>query len=122
LSQNDQSQDPRSMETLGQPGTEGAVFTEPWEAQVFALAVTLSSQGVYSWREWTETLVGELAQIGSDTEALNGTRHYLHWLTTLERIAVAKGIVDEQALAVRKRQWIEAYGSTPQGQPVELRS
>jgi nitrile hydratase accessory protein len=122
LSQNDQSQDLRSPETLEQPGTEGAVFAEPWEAQVFALAVTLSSQGLYSWREWTETLGGELAQISGDTQALNETRHYLHWLTALERIAVAKGIVDKQALAVRKRQWIEAYGSTPHGQPVELRS
>jgi nitrile hydratase accessory protein len=110
------------MQTPEPPGTEGAVFAEPWEAQVFALAVTLSSRGFYSWREWTETLGGELAQIGRDTEALNGSRHYLHWLTTLERIAVARGIVDEQGLAVRKRQWIEAYGSTPHGQPVELRS
>jgi nitrile hydratase accessory protein len=122
LSQNDQSQDPRSPETLEQPGTEGEVFAEPWEAQVFALAVTLSSRGLYSWREWTETLRGELAQISGDTQALNGTRHYLHWLTALERIAVAKGIVDKQALAVRKRQWIEAYGSAPHGQPAELRS
>ncbi len=110
------------METPDPSGTEGAVFAEPWEAQVFALAVTLSSQGLYSWREWSETLGGELAQVGGNTEALNGTRHYLHWLAALERIAVAKGIVDEQTLAVRRRQWIEAYGSTPHGQPVKLRS
>jgi nitrile hydratase accessory protein len=110
------------MQTPEPHGTGGAVFAEPWEAHVFALAVTLSSQGLYSWPEWTEILGDELAQTSGDTEALNGCRHYLHWITALERIAVARGIVDEQALAVRRRQWIESYGSTPHGQPVELRS
>lgn len=122
MSRSDQSCDHQSMETPEPPRTEGAVFTQPWEAQVFALAVTLSSQGLYSWREWTDTLGDELAQTAGDAELLKGTRHYLHWITALERIVVARGIVDEQALAFRKGQWIEAYGSTPHGQPVKLRS
>ena len=84
--------------------------------------MTLSSEGFYSWSEWTETLGDELAQAAGDGETPDGSSYYLRWLAALERIAVAKGIVDEKALEIRKRQWIEAFGSTPHGHPVELRS
>ena len=30
----------------------GPVFTEPWQAQAFALAVKLSEQGHFTWKEW----------------------------------------------------------------------
>jgi hypothetical protein len=32
-------------------GKDGPVFAEPWEAQAFALAVKLSEQGHFSWKE-----------------------------------------------------------------------
>jgi nitrile hydratase accessory protein len=112
---------PPSFESAAAPGAEGAVFAEPWEAQVFALAVMLSSQGLYSWREWTETLGDELQRTPVDGEANHGAGYYLRWLAALERIAIARGILDENVLAGRKREWIEAYASTPHGRPVELR-
>src|SRR5579862_2170062 len=31
--------------------TGGPVFTEPWEAQAFALAVKLSEEGYFTWKE-----------------------------------------------------------------------
>jgi hypothetical protein len=31
---------------------ECPVFREPWEAQAFALALSLSERGVFSWKEW----------------------------------------------------------------------
>ena len=39
---------------------EGAVFAEPWEAEAFALAVKLSEQGHFTWKEWAATLADEL--------------------------------------------------------------
>jgi hypothetical protein len=30
----------------------GPVFAEPWQAQAFALAVRLSEQGYFTWKEW----------------------------------------------------------------------
>ena len=30
---------------------EGPFFREPWQAQAFAIAVTLSEAGFYSWQE-----------------------------------------------------------------------
>ena len=38
----------------------GPVFAEPWQAQAFALAVKLSEQGHFTWKEWAAALAGEL--------------------------------------------------------------
>src|SRR5207237_2404517 len=38
----------------------GPVFAEPWQAEVFALAVKLSEQGHFTWKEWASTLSEEL--------------------------------------------------------------
>jgi hypothetical protein len=31
---------------------DGPVFRAPWEAQAFAMAVTLHERGVFTWQEW----------------------------------------------------------------------
>jgi nitrile hydratase accessory protein len=121
LSRNSQREDPLDQ-APEPPEPDEAVFAAPWEAEAFTLAVTLSSRGLYSWREWTETLAVELGRCGAASWTPDGSGYYLPWLAALERIAIDKGIVDEKALDIRKRQWIEAYGSTPHGHPVELRS
>ena len=36
---------------------EGPVFAEPWQAQAFALAVKLSEQGHFTWKEWATALL-----------------------------------------------------------------
>ena len=38
----------------------GPVFAEPWQASAFALAVSLSHQGHFTWKEWAATLGEEL--------------------------------------------------------------
>ena len=38
----------------------GPVFAEPWQAQAFALAVKLSEQGHFTWKEWAAALAHEL--------------------------------------------------------------
>ena len=40
--------------------TGGPVFAEPWEVQAFALAVKLSEQGYFTWKEWAAALAEEL--------------------------------------------------------------
>jgi Nitrile hydratase beta subunit, N-terminal len=39
-----------------------AVFAEPWEARAFALAVTLSQSGKFSWDEFRDRLIAEIAE------------------------------------------------------------
>jgi nitrile hydratase accessory protein len=96
----------------------GPVFAEPWQAQAFALAIKLSEQGHFTWKEWAAALADELKTAG-DTD--DGSRYYEHWLAALERLATAKGLTDTSALMARKEAWADAYRHTPHGQPVELR-
>ena len=96
------------------------VFAEPWQAQAFALAVRLSAQGHFTWTEWSAALAQELKAAADRGEPDDGTRYYEHWLATLERLVMAKGLTDADALSERKEAWADAYRHTPHGKPVEL--
>ncbi len=99
---------------------DGPVFAEPWQAQAFALAVKLSEQGHFTWKEWAATLADELKAAASRGEPDDGSRYYQHWLAALERLLTAKGLTNPAALHARKEAWAEAYRRTPHGKPVEL--
>jgi nitrile hydratase accessory protein len=98
----------------------GPVFAEPWQAQAFALAVKLSEQGHYTWKEWAAALSDQLQAAARRGEPDDGSRYYEHWLAALEGLVAAKGLTDPGALVTRKAAWAEAYHHTPHGQPVEL--
>jgi nitrile hydratase accessory protein len=98
----------------------GPVFAEPWEAQAFALAVKLSEQGHFTWKEWASTLADELKAAADRGEPDNGSQYYHHWLAALERLVTSKGLTNPAELETRKEAWIEAYEHTPHGQPIEL--
>jgi nitrile hydratase accessory protein len=109
-------------ELPGLPRDEGGpVFAEPWQAQAFALAVKLSEQGHFTWKEWAAALASELQQATDRGEPDDGTRYYEHWLAALERLVTEKGLSDRLALAARKDAWADAYRHTPHGKPVVLR-
>jgi nitrile hydratase accessory protein len=98
------------MTTLNQPEK---VFAEPWEAQAFALAVKLSEQGYFTWKEWSEALAAEI-KAGVDQS------YYHNWLRALERLVTAKGLTTPEAMLTRKEAWADAYRHTPHGKPVVL--
>jgi len=99
---------------------ESAVFAEPWQAQAFALAVKLSEQGHFTWKEWSAALADELRAAAGRGEPDDGSRYYHHWLAALERLVTNKGLADPAALVARKEAWAEAFRRTPHGKPVEL--
>ena len=39
---------------------EGPVFREPWQAEAFALALSLHERGLFTWKEWAATLGEEI--------------------------------------------------------------
>jgi nitrile hydratase accessory protein len=98
----------------------GPVFAEPWQAQAFALAVKLSGQGHFTWKEWAAALSEELKGAADRDEPDDGSRYYEHWLAALERLVTAKGLSERATLLARKEAWVEAYRHTPHGKPVEL--
>jgi nitrile hydratase accessory protein len=98
----------------------GPVFAEPWQAQAFALAVRLSAQGHFTWKEWADALAAELQAAANRGEPDDGSYYYHHWLAALERLVSNKGLTDPAALLQRKEAWADAYRHTPHGKPVEL--
>ena len=93
---------------------EGApVFGAPWEAQAFAMAVTLHQRGLFTWGEWAE-------QLGAALKAAPETPYYETWLATLEGLVVAKGVAGQDVLAERAAAWDRAAHATPHGAPILL--
>jgi nitrile hydratase accessory protein len=114
--------EPERLQALPQlPRDNGEpVFAEPWQAQAFALAVKLSEQGHFTWKEWAAALANELKVAASRGEPDDGSHYYDHWLAALEHLVTAKGLADQASLLARKEAWAEAYRRTPHGEPVEL--
>jgi len=79
------------------------VFAEPWQAQAFALAVKLSEQGHFTWKEWAAALADELKAADNRGEPDDGTRYYEHWLAALEQLVIDKGLTDRAAMRSAKK-------------------
>ncbi len=101
---------------------EGPVFRAPWEAEAFALALSLNERGLFTWKEWAATLGDEIKKAQAAGDPDTGETYYHHWLATLERIVAAKGLADANLLARTKQAWRRASERTPHGTPIELRA
>lgn len=99
----------------------GPVFKAPWEAQAFAMTLSLHTRGVFTWREWADTLAAELAAAAARGEPDDGTHYYQHWLAALEKLVARKHLVPNDELAQRVDEWDAAARATPHGKPVELK-
>lgn len=99
---------------------EGPVFKAPWEAQAFAMTLTLHTRGVFNWREWAEALAAELAATAARGEPDDGTHYYEHWLAALEKLVAAKKLIPGEDLERRVDEWDAAARATPHGKPIEL--
>jgi nitrile hydratase accessory protein len=100
---------------------EGPVFRAPWEAEAFALAVSLNERGVFTWSEWAQVLGDEIKKAQAAGDPDTGETYYHHWLATLERILSEKGVTDPKQLARTRDAWEHACERTPHGAPIELR-
>jgi nitrile hydratase accessory protein len=100
---------------------EGPVFREPWEAQAFAMALSLHERGLFTWTEWAAALADEIkrAQAGGDPDL--GNTYYRHWLATLEKLVATKGVASLQIQHRYRDAWDHAADRTPHGAPIELR-
>jgi nitrile hydratase accessory protein len=100
---------------------EGPVFREPWEAQAFALALSLNERGLFTWKEWAATLGEEIKKAQAAGDPDTGETYYRHWLATLERVVAEKGLADHRTLARTRDAWQRACARTPHGVPIELK-
>ena len=95
---------------------DSAVFAEPWEARAFALALMLSERGRFSWDEFRERLIAEIARTDA---AASHERHtaaasprgpyYECWLAALEKLLREKALLDRDEIERRA----EAIAASP---------
>jgi nitrile hydratase accessory protein len=101
--------------------SEGPVFSEPWEAQAFAMALALHERGLFAWPEWAATLAAEIKRAQAAGDPDTGETYYYHWLNALERLVTEKGVTNTQTLARYRNAWDHAADRTPHGTPIELK-
>lgn len=79
------------------------VFKEPWEARAFALVVTLSQSGYFTWAEWVDCFALQVTR-ATDMEAAGQTpkTYYEQWVDAAESLLVAKGLAAEDQLFARR--------------------
>lgn len=101
---------------------DGPVFRAPWEAQAFALVLSLYERGLFTWPEWADTLARRIARNQAAGDADRGDTYYVHWLGALEDIVAAKSLASPGELHRVQHAWEHAAERTPHGQPIELRA
>ncbi|MDB5697982.1 MAG: nitrile hydratase accessory protein [Alphaproteobacteria bacterium] len=103
---------------------EGPVFREPWEAQAFALVVQLHQRGLFTWKEWADTLSSEIRAVRERGEADSGADYYRHWLGALEQLLAAKQVADAAQLGERREQvladWPSGHEHVARREPVTV--
>ena len=78
------------------------VFEAPWEGRAFGVAVCLSEDKRYEWREFVDRLVDEIAV--AERDGVDST-YYERWLASLEQLLIAKGFVTAEELGARTEEY-----------------
>jgi nitrile hydratase accessory protein len=99
------------------PGIEEPVFSEPWQAEAFALTVALHERGLFTWGEWADALSAEVKRPDAATD---GHDYYDHWLRALEKLLAGKGIASSANVDALSAAWERAAHATPHGKPILL--
>ena len=100
---------------------DGPVFREPWEAQAFAMALSLHERGLFTWKEWAAALADEIKIAQGNGDPDTGTTYYRHWLATLEKMVARKGVATIEIQHRYRDAWDHAADRTPHGAPIVLR-
>jgi len=102
-------------------GEDGPVFSEPWQAQAFAMALSLHQAGMFTWSEWAATLADEIKRAQAAGDPDTGETYYQHWVCALERLVTKKGVADGVTLTRYRDAWERAADATPHGAPIVLK-
>jgi coniferyl-aldehyde dehydrogenase len=98
----------------------GPIFSQPWEAQAFAMTLALHERGLFTWSEWAQALGARIAAAQEEGDADLGDTYYHHWIAALENLIAAKGAASIGELVRHQKAWHRAAVRTPHGQPIDL--
>ena len=74
------------------------VFDAPWESRAFGIAVGLSQAGLYTWDEFRERLIAQIAAWEAAGHPAEEWSYYACWLAALESILEERGTASDEEL------------------------
>jgi nitrile hydratase accessory protein len=96
---------------------DAPVFAEPWQAEAFAMVISLHDRGLFTWEEWAATLSAKLKRAGAMDDASD---YYHFWLEALESLIASKNVASKHDVDHLAASWQRAAHATPHGQPIRL--
>ena len=95
-------------------------FGQPWEADAFVTAVSLSEMGFYDWKVWVETFAEVIKNQPQKADETAHDAYYRQWLYCLELVLDNNDLLHKSEILIREEMWRSAYQNTPHGAPVVL--
>jgi nitrile hydratase accessory protein len=74
------------------------LFSAPWEATVFALAIALSDAHRFEWHEFHQQLIAEIQHWEQQAHQAEDWDYYQRWLAALEHVLCRRGILAQSEL------------------------
>lgn len=99
----------------------GPAFSEPWQAEAFALTMQLSRAGHFTWAEWVAAFSSEITASPQEEGEDVNTAYYRQWMQALEKIVGYRGMATDDEVADYQEHWRRSYFHTEHGKPVEFR-
>ena len=79
------------------------VFKEPWEARAFALVVTLSQAGHFTWAEWVDCFAEQVTKATyAEAAGHEPKTYYEQWVDAAESLLAVKGLAAPEQLLARR--------------------
>ncbi|CAN7548887.1 nitrile hydratase accessory protein [Rhizobium leguminosarum] len=95
-------------------------FSEPWQAEAFAVTVELSRAGGFSWTDWVAVFSTEIKRNPQRSDEEVNTAYYRQWMSALETIMAERRLLTPVEIAGCQEHWRRSYFNTPHGKPVEF--
>src|SRR5579872_7547442 len=87
------------------------IFSAPWEARAFAIALRMSEASLFTWDEFRAHLVEEIGKadkVRAHGWVEAGDGYYTYFLRALENLLLEKGLVDSTSLEAAMREITDA--------------
>ena len=98
------------------PKQNGFRFSEPWQAQLYAVTVELSVSGFFWWDDWAQFLSTKIAgDMGTDDP-----EYFRLWLEALVMLLEERGVLEFAEIERVSNLWKDAYIATPHGKQVTI--
>lgn len=98
----------------------GLCFSEPWHAELLAIAILLYETGRLDKSELSEIAGKAISDKGWSVGTASGEDAFVAALSKMESVLAGSGIAGRTEIDSALNEWRQAYLDTPHGEPVKL--